>query len=106
MNTQIMGILNVTPDSFSDGGKYNHPELAVIHAKQMHQEGADYIDIGGESTRPGSENVTAEEELKRILPVVMAIKKQLGTDVKISIDTWKAKVAQEALAAGAHAINS
>src|SRR5882672_7207855 len=106
MKTKIMGILNVTPDSFSDGGVYTTPEKALKRAEQMLQEGADYLDGGGESTRPGSEAITAEEELKRVLPVVVGIKKQLGTHVKISIDTWKAKVAQETLAAGAHAVNS
>ena len=98
-----MGILNVTPDSFSDGGNYETPEKAVKRAQQMLEEGADYIDIGGESTRPGSENVSAEKETKRVLPVITAIRKQLGNDVQLSIDTWKAQVAKEALAAGANA---
>jgi dihydropteroate synthase len=106
MKTKIMGILNVTPDSFSDGGKYTNPEKAVARVKQMLDEGADYIDIGGESTRPGSENVTVEEELKRIIPVIKAIRKQLDNSVRLSIDTWKAPVAEEALAAGATAVNS
>jgi dihydropteroate synthase len=107
MKTKIMGILNVTPDSFSDGGDYyNNPGKAVIRAKQMIDEGADYIDIGGESTRPESENVSEEEELRRVLPIITAIRKQLGTTVRLSIDTWKAKVADEALTAGANAVNS
>jgi dihydropteroate synthase len=107
MKTQLMGILNVTPDSFSDGGDYyNNPGKAVIRAKQMLNEGADYIDIGGESTRPGSENISEEEELHRVLPVITAIKKHLGASIRISTDTWKAKVAVEALTAGANAVNS
>jgi len=106
MKTKIMGILNITPDSFSDGGEFNTREKAVKRAKQMLDEGADYIDIGGESTRPGSEKIPAQEEIKRVLPVIIAIKKQLGKDVPISIDTWKAEVAKEALAAGATAVNS
>lgn len=102
-----MGILNVTPDSFSDGRDYyNSPQKAVARAKEMFQEGADYIDIGGESTRPGSENVSAEEEIKRVIPVITEIRKQLGKDIKISIDTWKSTVAEEALNAGATAVNS
>jgi dihydropteroate synthase len=106
MKTKIMGILNITPDSFSDGGKYNSPEKAVSRVKQMLAEGADYIDIGGESTRPGSENITTEEELERIIPVIKSIRKKLGTSVRLSIDTWKAEVAEETLKAGANAINS
>jgi len=100
-----MGVLNVTPDSFSDGGEYNTPEKAVKRAKEMLDEGADYIDVGGESTRPGSEEITAQDEIKRVLPVIHGIKKQLP-QVRISIDTWKAEVAKEALAAGATAVNS
>jgi len=101
-----MGILNVTPDSFSDGGNYTTPTKAVQRARQMLEEGADYIDIGGESTRPGSENVTEDEELKRVIPVINAIRNQLGREVRLSIDTWKAKVADEALRAGANTINA
>lgn len=102
-----MGILNITPDSFSDGGNYyNNPQKAVRHARQMLEEGADCIDIGGESTRPGSESTSAEEELRRVLPVITAIKSQLGSEIRISIDTWKAAVANAALKSGATAINS
>lgn len=101
--TLIMGILNVTPDSFSDGGAYVALEDAVQRARQMVQEGADIIDVGGESTRPGSEKVSAEEELRRVIPVIKELHRQ--TDVLISIDTYKAEVAKQALLAGAHIIN-
>jgi dihydropteroate synthase len=105
--TQILGILNITPDSFSDGGDYyNNPQKAVERVKQMLAEGADSIDIGGESTRPGSEQVDIEEELRRIIPVVQEIKKQLGDKVTLSVDTWKHQVAQEALRAGCTMVNS
>lgn len=107
MKTKVMGILNVTPDSFSDGGNYyNNLQKAVERAKQMLEEGADYIDIGGESTRPGSENISAEEESKRVVPVILEIRKQLGMDIRLSIDTWKAEVAKNALDAGANMVNS
>jgi dihydropteroate synthase len=107
MKTKLMGILNVTPDSFSDGGDYyNNPTKAVARVKEMLDEGADYIDIGGESTRPGSENISADEEIKRIVPVITEIRKELGKEVRISIDTWKSEVAEKALAAGATAVNS
>lgn len=98
-----MGILNATPDSFSDGGKYNNIENAIRHAQQMVEEGADIIDIGGESTRPGHESVSADEELERVIPVIEAVSKEVN--VPISIDTYKADVAEKALAAGAHIIN-
>lgn len=101
--TYIMGILNVTPDSFSDGGKYNETHEAVKRAKQMVEEGADIIDIGGESTRPGAEYVSEEEEIKRVVPIIKAIKSEL--DVLISIDTYKSKTAEEAIKAGADIIN-
>jgi dihydropteroate synthase len=101
--TYIMGILNVTPDSFSDGGKYNSVETALDHAKKMINEGVDIIDLGGESTRPGHDKVDADEELKRIIPVVKAIKENLKA--KISIDTYKARVADESLKLGADLIN-
>lgn len=101
--TYIMGILNVTPDSFSDGGEFNEIEAAVEHAKAMIREGADIIDIGGESTRPGSEEVGTEEELSRVLPIVKRLAKEIN--VPISVDTYKAKVADEVLNAGAHIIN-
>ncbi len=104
--TQIIGVLNITPDSFSDGGEYfSDVKLAVNRTKQMLTEGADIIDIGGESTRPGSEQVGAEEEIKRVLPVIIDIKKQLP-QAKLSIDTWKSEVAKEAIANGCTIINS
>ncbi|MGV2966601.1 dihydropteroate synthase [Paenibacillus sp. AGC30] len=102
--TQIMGILNVTPDSFSDGGRYTSVERAVAHAKQMMEDGADLIDIGGESTRPGSEVVNADEELSRIIPVIEALHQQ-APHIPISVDTYKADVARQAILAGAHIIN-
>lgn len=101
--TYIMGILNVTPDSFSDGGKFNEMEAAVSQAKKLVEAGADIIDVGGESTRPGAEYVTEEEEIKRVVPIIKAIKKEL--DVTISIDTYKSKTAEEAIKAGADIIN-
>ncbi|WP_409252500.1 dihydropteroate synthase [Bacillus sp. SCS-153A] len=101
--TLIMGILNVTPDSFSDGGKYNALEQAVQRAKEMAAEGADIIDIGGESTRPGHEPVPEEEEIQRVCPIIEAISREV--DVPISIDTYKAGTARKALEAGAHIIN-
>ncbi len=99
----IMGILNVTPDSFSDGGQYLDPVRAAGHAAEMVEEGADIIDIGGESSRPGADPVDADEELRRVIPVISAIKNEL--DVPISIDTYKASVAREALDAGASIVN-
>ncbi len=101
--TYVMGILNVTPDSFSDGGKYNEVEEAVKRAKKMVEEGADIIDIGGESTRPGASFVSEDEEIKRVVPIIKAIKNEL--DVLISIDTYKSKTAEEAIKAGADIIN-
>jgi dihydropteroate synthase len=101
--TYVMGILNVTPDSFSDGGNYNEVEAAVKRAKEMVEEGADIIDIGGESTRPGAIYVSEEEEIERVVPIIKAIKKEL--DVLISIDTYKSKTAEEAIKAGADIIN-
>lgn len=100
---EIMGILNVTPDSFSDGGKYNDVERAVKHAGEMIQEGAVIIDVGGESTRPGFAYVTAEEEIRRVVPVIKAIKEKF--DVLVSVDTYKAKTAEAAIKAGADIIN-
>lgn len=99
----IMGILNCTPDSFSDGGKWLDPEKAVEHALQMIADGADIIDIGGESTRPGSAPVSAKEEAERILPVITALRKKC--DAPISVDSYKAEVAEQALKAGANIIN-
>ena len=101
--TYIIGILNVTPDSVSEGGKFNEIEAAVAQAKKLEEDGADIIDIGGESTRPGAEYVTEEEEIKRVVPIIKAIKEQL--DVIISIDTYKSKTAEEAVKAGADIIN-
>ncbi|TCJ02715.1 dihydropteroate synthase [Cytobacillus praedii] len=101
--TLIMGILNITPDSFSDGGKYHHVNQAVERAVQMVQDGADIIDIGGESTRPGFIKVSAEEEIERVIPIIRAVSE--AVDVPISIDTYKAEVAKEAIQAGAHIIN-
>jgi dihydropteroate synthase len=101
--TFIMGILNATPDSFSDGGEYIDVEKAIKHAKEMVMEGAHIIDIGGESTRPGSKEVDGEEELRRVLPIVKRLVKEV--DVPISVDTYKAQVAEKALGAGAHIIN-
>jgi len=99
----IMGVLNVTPDSFFDGGKHNTTEEAIRHALLMIDEGADIIDVGGESTRPFSEPVLVEEELKRVIPVVEGIRAR--SDSIISIDTYKAKVAREACSAGADIVN-
>ncbi len=101
--TLIMGILNVTPDSFSDGGRFFDSKRAVDRALQMEEEGADIIDVGGESTRPGSEPVPLEEELRRVIPVIEALAKRLS--VPISIDTYKAEVAKRALEAGASVVN-
>lgn len=101
--TVVMGILNVTPDSFYDGGRYARAEAAVQHALQMVQDGADIVDIGGESTRPGSQPVPEEEELRRVLPVIEAVRGQV--DVPISIDTTKSRVAERALQAGACMVN-
>ena len=98
-----MGILNVTPDSFSDGGQYNNVEAALKQTEKMIQEGADIIDVGGESTRPGHKPVEAEAEIERVVPVIESIKKSF--DVPLSIDTTKALVADVAVAAGADMIN-
>ncbi len=101
--TWVMGILNVTPDSFSDGGKYTTVEQAVSRARQMIEEGADIIDVGGESTRPGYAMVSDDVEIGRVVPVIKALKKEC--DVLISIDTYKAAVAEAAVEAGADIIN-
>lgn len=101
--TYIMGILNATPDSFSDGGNYNEVEAAVRHAEEMVKQGAHIIDIGGESTRPGFEKVSEEEELRRVVPIIEAVSS--GVNAPISIDTYKAEVAKQAIEAGAHIIN-
>ena len=99
----IMGVLNVTPDSFSDAGSFLDPETAIAHALRMEAEGAEIIDIGGESTRPGAETVETEEELRRIVPVIRALRTR--SKVLISIDTSKAVVAEAAIDAGADIIN-
>jgi dihydropteroate synthase len=101
--TYIMGILNITPDSFSDGGRFNSIQAAINHAKAMVAEGADIIDIGGESTRPGHVQVSIEEEIKRVVPIIEALSKQLK--VPISVDTYKGRVAELAVKAGAAMIN-
>jgi dihydropteroate synthase len=103
LRTHIMGILNVTPDSFSDGGKFFNFEQATDQGMKMADEGADIIDVGGESTRPGSDPVSLEEELSRVIPVIESLAKKI--DIPISIDTYKSEVAQRALDAGAEMIN-
>jgi len=100
---RLMGVVNVTPDSFSDGGKFLDPAVAVEHGLRLATAGADMLDIGGQSTRPGATPVSVEEELRRVLPVVVALCQQ--TDVPISIDTFSAKVAAECTSAGAEVIN-
>ena len=99
----IMGILNVTPDSFSDGGKFNRLDEALKHTEEMIRDGADIIDVGGESTRPGHVVISAEEEIARVTPVIEAIKKNF--DVPVSIDTYKGEVTLAALQAGADLVN-
>jgi len=101
--TLVMGVLNVTPDSFSDGGKFFSVEQAVNGALQMERDGADLLDVGAESTRPGSEGISAEEELLRLLPVLEALRGRLK--IPLSVDTQKAEVAEKALGAGAEWIN-
>ena len=101
--TYVMGILNVTPDSFSDGGKYNQTDKALKHVEKMLTEGMDIVDIGGESTRPGYRLLSDEEEIERVVPIIEAVKKNF--DVPISLDTYKAKVAQAGIVAGADLIN-
>ena len=105
--TIIMGILNITPDSFSDGGSYyNNVDKALERVKKMYSEGADIIDIGGESSRPGSEHVSTDEELSRVIPVIQAARREFGEKALLSIDTYKASVAREALLKGVDIINS
>lgn len=101
--THLMGILNVTPDSFSDGGKYFDVESAVARGRQMAEEGADIVDIGGESTRPGSEPVSEEEEIRRVVPVIKRMSRELT--IPLSIDTYKSRVAKAGLLAGASIVN-
>ncbi|MBI4654393.1 MAG: dihydropteroate synthase [Nitrospirae bacterium] len=101
--THIMGIINVTPDSFSDGGLYFNKESAINHALRMEEEGADIIDVGGESTRPGAESISIKEDIRRVVPVIEALKKKIK--IPISIDTYKADVAGAALSVGASIVN-
>lgn len=101
--THVMGVINVTPDSFSDGGKFMDPAAAIAHGKEMEKLGADFIEVGGASTRPGADEVSAEEELKRVLPVITALAKEVS--IPISVDTYRAEVADEALKAGALIVN-
>lgn len=101
--TLIMGILNITPDSFSDGGKYTQTDLAVKRVEQMVVDGADLIDVGGESTRPGYTRISDQEEIERVVPIIEAIAKRV--EIPISVDTYKSEVAKQAIEAGAHIIN-
>lgn len=101
--TYIMGILNVTPDSFSDGGRFQNPDAALRHAEKMVNDGADILDVGGESTRPGHVRITEEEEISRIVPVIRKLKEHF--DVPVSVDTYKSEVARAALEAGADLVN-
>ena len=101
--TLLCGILNVTPDSFSDGGKYTSVDAALQQARKLIQEGAQILDVGGESTRPGSHYVEIQEEIDRVVPVIKAIRKE--SDVLVSVDTWKSQVAAAALEAGADIVN-
>jgi dihydropteroate synthase len=101
--TTVMGILNVTPDSFSDGGRFTTIKDAVVHAQRLEEEGADILDIGGESTRPGSDPVSVEEELERVIPVIREVKRRVG--IPLSIDTTKAAVAARAIDEGAEIVN-
>ena len=100
----VMGVLNVTPDSFSDGGRFDSVEAAVSHALVMAAEGADLIDVGGESTRPGSQRVDADEQIRRLLPVLRALRGRLGATT-LSVDTTLASVAEAALGEGVHVVN-
>lgn len=102
-HTYVMGILNVTPDSFSDGGKYNQIDAALFRVEEMIKEGADVVDIGGESTRPGYEIIPESEEIERVVPVIEKVKSRF--DIPISLDTYKSQVAQAGIAAGADMIN-
>ncbi len=101
--TLIMGVLNVTPDSFSDGGKFYYREKALVQAEKMVEEGADIIDVGGESTRPGFTPVGEEEELERVIPIIQTLSQKINAP--ISVDTYKSKVAEEAIKAGAVMVN-
>lgn len=99
----VMGILNVTPDSFSDGGRFTDPQDAIRHGVQLAADGADFLDVGGESSRPGSTPVSVEEELRRVLPVITGLRGSVT--IPISVDTYKSEVAREALRAGAAIVN-
>ncbi|HLV54472.1 MAG TPA: dihydropteroate synthase [Actinotalea caeni] len=102
VGTEVMGVVNVTPDSFSDGGQWLEPEVAIAHARHMLDQGADILDIGGESTRPGAARVPEAVELERVMPVVTAL---VGDGARVSVDTMRATVAEQALDAGAWCIN-
>ena len=102
-HTYVMGILNVTPDSFSDGGKYDQLDRALFHVQEMIDDGADIIDVGGESTRPGHVQITEEEEIARVVPVIRKLKEEF--DIPVSIDTYKSAVAAAAIEAGADLVN-
>lgn len=102
-HTYVMGILNVTPDSFSDGGKYNELDKALFHVEEMMKDGADIVDVGGESTRPGYTMLSEQEEIDRVLPVIEGIKSRFN--IPVSLDTYKAEVARAGIAAGADMIN-
>jgi len=101
----VMGVINVTPDSFSDGGKYDHNDTAVTYALSLVAQGADIIDIGGESTRPGATPVSVDEEIARVIPVIEALVSQVNIPIPISVDTFKPEVMQAALKAGASMVN-
>ena len=101
--TYVMGILNVTPDSFSDGGKFNQMDAALFHVEEMIKEGMDVVDIGGESTRPGYTPLSEDEEISRVVPVIEKVRARF--DIPISLDTYKSKVASAGIAAGADMIN-
>src|SRR5215813_3016345 len=98
-----MGVLNVTPDSFSDGGKYSDPDRAFARALELEEQGADIIDVGAESTKPGSARISAAQEMQRLVPVLKRLKGRLG--VPVSVDTYKAEVAERALELGAEIVN-
>jgi len=102
-HTYLMGILNVTPDSFSDGGKWNQKDIAIKHVEEMIHDGADIIDVGGESTRPGYQKISCQEEIERVAPIIESIVSNF--DVPVSIDTYKAEVAKAAVGAGAVLVN-
>ncbi len=101
--TYVMGILNMTPDSFSDGGRYNQLDMALLHAEKMISDGADILDVGGESTRPGHIQISDQEEMERVVPVIEKLKQKF--DIPISVDTYKSAVAEAALQAGADLVN-